>query len=229
LNILLEDDSIVLIDKPVGVPTIPERLDAQGACARKAVEDLVGQKLLVVHRLDKEVSGLLLFAKTPEAHRFLSLEFEHRRVSKTYLSLLWGYMEQSSGLIDKPIRQYGSGRMGVDEDQGKPSQTEYQVVERWKDLTLVEASPRTGRRHQLRVHFYSQGPPTAGDRRYHLPKWTEQVPRLMLHAWKLRIRHPSGKYVEVECPPPPAFEDVLASFRQQAYHGIGVKAAAGLN
>jgi RluA family pseudouridine synthase len=229
LNILLEDDSIVLIDKPVGIPTIPERLDAQGACVKKTLEDRIGQKLLVVHRLDKEVSGLLLFAKTPEAHRFLSLEFEHRRVSKTYLALLWGYMEQSSGLIDKPIRQYGSGRMGVDEDQGKPSQTEYQVVERWKDLTLVEASPRTGRRHQLRVHFYSQGHPIAGDRRYHMPKWTELVPRLMLHAWKLRIRHPSGKYVEVQCPPPQAFEDVLAGFRQQAYHGIGVKAAATLS
>lgn len=228
MKILLEDESIVLIDKPVGIPTIPERLDAQGACIKKTLEDTLGQKLLVVHRLDKEVSGLLIFAKTNEAHRFLNLEFEHRRVSKTYLALLWGYMEQSSGLIDKPIRQYGSGRMGIDEDQGKPSQTEYQVVERWKDLTLVEASPRTGRRHQLRVHFYSQGHPIVGDRRYNLPKWTESVPRLMLHAWKLKIRHPSGKYIEVECPAPPAFEDVLTSFRQKAYHGVGIKATAPL-
>ena len=229
MKILLEDESIVLIDKPVGIPTIPERLDAQGSCIKKSLEETLGQKLLVVHRLDKEVSGLLIFAKTPEAHRFLNLEFEHRRVSKTYLALLRGYMEQSSGVIDKPIRQYGSGRMGIDEDQGKPSQTEYQVVERWKDLTLVEASPRTGRRHQLRVHFYSQGHPIVGDRRYHLAKWAESVPRLMLHAWKLRIRHPSGKYVEVECPPPPAFEEVLTSFRLQAYHGVGVKAVVGLS
>lgn len=228
MKILLEDESIVLIDKPVGIPTIPERLDARGACIKKTLEDTLGQKLLVVHRLDKEVSGLLIFAKTPEAHRFLNLEFEHRRVSKTYLALLWGYMEQSSGVIDKPIRQYGSGRMGIDEDQGKPSQTDYQVVERWKDLTLVEASPRTGRRHQLRVHFYSQGHPIVGDRRYNLPKWTEAIPRLMLHAWRLRIRHPSGRYIEVECPAPQAFEDVLASFRQQAYHGVGVRAVASL-
>lgn len=229
MKILLEDESVVLIDKPVGIPTIPERLDAQGFCVKKNLEDTLGQKLLVVHRLDKEVSGLLIFAKTPEAHRFLNLEFEHRRVSKTYLALLWGYMEQSSGVIDKPIRQYGSGRMGIDDDQGKPSQTEYQVVERWKDMTLVEASPRTGRRHQLRVHFYSQGHPIVGDRRYNLPKWTESVPRLMLHAWRLRIRHPSGKYIEVECPAPPAFEDVLTSFRRQAYHGVGIKAVAGLS
>ena len=192
MKILLEDESIVLIDKPVGIPTIPERLDAQGVCIKKTLEESLGQKLLVVHRLDKEVSGLLIFAKTPEAHRFLNLEFEHRRVSKTYLALLWGYMEQSAGVIDKPIRQYGSGRMGIDDDQGKPSQTEYQVVERWKDLTRVEASPRTGRRHQLRVHFYSQGHPIVGDQRYNLPNWKETVPRLMLHAWKLRIRHPLG-------------------------------------
>ena len=92
MKILLEDESIVLIDKPVGIPTIPERLDAQGDCVKKTLEDTLGQKLLVVHRLDKEVSGLLIFAKTPEAHRFLNLEFEHRRVSKTYLALLWGYM-----------------------------------------------------------------------------------------------------------------------------------------
>jgi len=229
LKILLEDESIVLIDKPVGIPTIPERLDAQGTCVKKTLEETIGQKLFVVHRLDKEVSGLLVFAKTPEAHKFLNLEFEHRRVSKTYLALLWGYMEKSSGLIDKPIRQYGSGRMGIDEDQGKPSQTEYQVVERWKDLTLVEASPRTGRRHQLRVHFYSQGHPIVGDRRYHMPKWTETVPRLMLHAWKLRIRHPAGRYVEVECPAPPAFEEILATFRQKAFHGVGIKAVAGLS
>jgi len=228
LKILLEDESIVLIDKPVGIPTIPERLDAQGSCIKKTLEDTIGQKLLVVHRLDKEVSGLLIFAKTTEAHRFLNLEFEHRRVSKTYLSLLWGYMEQSSGLIDKPIRQYGSGRMGIDEDQGKPSQTEYQVVERWKDLTLVEASPRTGRRHQLRVHFYSHGHPIVGDRRYHMARWSESVPRLMLHAWKLRIRHPSGRYLEMECPASAPFEDVLTSYRQQAFHGVGVRVAASL-
>jgi RluA family pseudouridine synthase len=229
LKILLEDESIVLIDKPVGIPTIPERLDSRGECIKKTLEETVGQRLFVVHRLDKEVSGVMVFAKNAEVHRFLNLEFEHRRVSKTYLSLLWGYMEKSSGVIDKPIRQYGSGRMGIDEDQGKPSQTEYQVVERWKDLTLVEASPRTGRRHQIRVHFYSEGHPIVGDRRYHLPKWTETIPRLMLHAWKLRIRHPSGRYVEMLCPPPPAFEEVLAGFRQQAYHGIGVKAVAGLS
>jgi len=228
LNVLFEDEAIIVIDKPAGIPTIPERLDAQGACVKKTLEDALGVKLLVVHRLDKEVSGLLVFAKTPEAHRFLNLEFEHRRVAKTYLALLWGYMEQSSGIIDRPIRQYGSGRMGIDEDQGKPSQTEYQVVERWKDMTLVAASPRTGRRHQLRVHFYSLGHPIAGDRRYHLPRWGEELPRLMLHAWKLRIRHPSGRYLEVECPAPAQFEDILTSYRQKAFHGVGVRVAASL-
>ncbi|MEI8093697.1 MAG: RNA pseudouridine synthase [Spirochaetales bacterium] len=228
MKILLEDDSVVVIDKPVGISTIPERLDPQGACIRKSVEEAIGQKLLVVHRLDKEVSGVLVFAKTAEAHRFLSMEFEHHRVAKTYLALLWGYLEQSVGLIDKPIRQFGSGRMGIDDDQGKASQTEYQVIERWKDLTLVEAMPKTGRRHQLRVHFYSAGHPIVGDRRYHLPRWTEQLPRLMLHSHKLRIRHPSGKFLEVESPPPVAFEDILTSFRQQAYHGVGIKAVAGL-
>ena len=228
MKILLEDDSVVVIDKPVGISTSPERIDPQGACERKSLEDTVGQKLLVVHRLDKEVSGALVFAKTPEAHRFMSMEFEHHRVSKTYLALVWGYLEQSVGLIDKPIRQFGSGRMGIDDDQGKASQTEYQVIERWKDMTLVEAMPKTGRRHQLRVHFYSMGHPIVGDRRYHLPRWTEQVPRLMLHSNKLRIRHPSGRFLEVESAPPDAFEEILTGYRQQAFHGVGIKAVAGL-
>ena len=228
MKILLEDDSVVVIDKPVGISTSPERLDPQGACVRKSLEDTVGQKLLVVHRLDKEVSGALVFAKTPEAHRFMSMEFEHHRVSKTYLALVWGYLEQSVGLIDKPIRQFGSGRMGIDDDQGKASQTEYQVIERWKDMTLVEAMPKTGRRHQLRVHFYSMGHPIVGDRRYHLPRWTEQVPRLMLHSHKLRIRHPSGRFLEVESAPPDAFEEILTGYRRQAFHGVGINAVAGL-
>ncbi len=171
---------------------------------QRALEAERGEKLFVVHRLDKEVSGLLLFARDAATHRTLSMAFEHRRVHKTYLGLAHGLLRGDT-TIDKPIAEFGSGRMGVDERRGKPSRTEARVLERYQKQTLVEAHPITGRRHQLRVHFYAIGHALCGDPRY--GDLTEQAkwPRLMLHA--IRLVLPDN--VTIECPPPASFQAVL--------------------
>lgn len=214
ISILYEDEHLVAVDKPAGIATIPERLDPQIPCLRKLLEAQLGRELWVVHRLDKEVSGLILFAKTAQAHRFLNIELENREASKTYQALVWGELSLDEGRIDKPIREFGSGRMGVDEKSGKPSTTLFQVLDRHSAWSLVSLQPLTGRRHQLRVHLYSLGHPIVGDPVYGEKTLQRQQRRLMLHSWKLRIKHPLGSWFECECPVPELFTEVLEEFRQ---------------
>jgi len=202
LPILFEDANLVVVDKPIGLSSIPER-DLAVPSAQKLVEAERGERLFVVHRLDKEVSGILVFARDEQTHRTLSLAFEQRRVHKTYLALAHGVLA-SDGVIDKPIAQFGSGRMGVHEKKGKPSRTEYSIVERFARHTLVHAHPVTGRRHQLRVHFYAIGHALVGDPRYGDATEQAKWPRLMLHALRITIE---GR--TIECPPPALFTDQL--------------------
>jgi tRNA pseudouridine32 synthase / 23S rRNA pseudouridine746 synthase len=173
---------------------------------QRLLEQERGEKLFVVHRLDKEVSGLLVFARDAATHRTLSMAFEQRRVHKTYLALAHGLIAKDV-TIDKPIAEFGSGRMAVDERRGKPSRTEVHVVDRYARHTLLEAHPITGRRHQLRVHLYSIGHALSGDPRYGDLNEQAKWPRLMLHA--LRVVLPDN--VTIECPPPPSFQDVLSN------------------
>jgi len=146
-----------------------------------------------VHRLDKEVSGVMLYALHPEAHRFLNNAFEKREVHKTYQALVHGVLVEDQGVIMRPIREFGSGRMGVDDLKGKPSETWFTVIKRTDRFTLVELSPQTGRRHQLRVHLYSIGHPIVGDTRYGEKALQQGFPRLMLTSTGIDLTLPSGK------------------------------------
>ena len=202
IPILHEDAEIVVVDKPIGISSIPER-DLAVPSVQRSLEASRGERLFVVHRLDKEVSGILVFARNEQTHRTLSLAFEQRRVHKTYVALAHGVIK-ADGVIDKPIAQFGSGRMGVHEKKGKPSRTEFRVVERYTAHTLVHAHPLTGRRHQLRVHFYAIGHALCGDPRYGDANESTKWPRLMLHALRLELE---GR--TIECPPPAAFTDQL--------------------
>lgn len=201
------DDDIAVFDKPPGLASIPERNPAS-ACLLYQVEAALGQKLFIVHRLDKEVSGLILFARHAAAHRYLNACFAGRTVAKRYLLLALGRIAGDQGRIDGAIRAYGSGRMGIDPAQGKPSLTEYRVRQRFTGSTLVQAYPHTGRRHQLRVHFYSIGHPIAGDPRYGDAAGAAW-PRLMLHAESLAFTTAAGTPLEFSAPPPPSFTAVL--------------------
>jgi RluA family pseudouridine synthase len=205
MRVLYEDAHLVAVDKPEGLSSIPER-DLSVPSAQKLLEAERDEKLFVVHRLDKEVSGLLVFARDAETHRALSIAFEQRLVHKTYLALAHGTIAADRGLIDEPIAEFGSGRMGVHAIKGKPSETEWKVIERFRDTTLVEAHPRTGRRHQIRVHLYAIGHPLVGDPRYgDKPAAGE---RLMLHGRSLSVTL-AGEKLELACEPPESFQRVV--------------------
>lgn len=209
--ILFDNDDYIAVDKPEGVVSLAEA--GRGGLPELLKERHPG-KLYPVHRLDKEASGVIVFAKSPEAHRHLNREFDRRLVRKTYLLVLQGRLRTRKGKIDTPIREFGSGRMGVDRARGKASLTEYEVVEILKDYTVVKAVPLTGRRHQLRVHFYSIGHPVVGDRRYGERRAQQAYPRLLLHALSLAFRLPSGEEVSIEAPVPPSFSRQLEALHR---------------
>jgi tRNA pseudouridine32 synthase/23S rRNA pseudouridine746 synthase len=199
VRVLFESDEILAVDKPAGVVSAAQA--GQGG-----LPELVGRvypgRLFPVHRLDKEVSGVILFAKTASAHRHLNGEFERRNVRKTYLAVCHGVIAKNRGVINAPIREFGSGRMGVDRERGKPASTEFKVVERRNGFTVVHAYPLTGRRHQIRVHLYSIGHPVVGDRKYGNGEVQKEFPRLMLRALSIEFTSPSGGRLTIEAPPP---------------------------
>lgn len=205
--ILFEDGQVIVVDKPAGLASIPERTPG-----RESVLSLLKAsrgRLYVVHRLDKEASGVMVFAKNASAHKSLNEQFSGRTVRKEYVALVHGRIDGERGVIDKPLRQFGSGRIGVDEQAGKDCVTEYQVTERFRDFTLVRAYPLTGRQHQIRVHFYSFGHPIVGDRLYGERSVQGKYPRLMLHAERLSFNLPTGERMTLEAPLPELFRKTL--------------------
>jgi tRNA pseudouridine32 synthase/23S rRNA pseudouridine746 synthase len=208
IPILFEDDDIIAVNKPEGRAAIPER-DPRRESLIASLSVQLQRKLFVVHRIDKEVSGVILFAKNASAHRWLNEQFSGRTIRKTYLALTHGSIKRRTGTIEKPLRQFGSGRVGVDTAQGKVSSTTFEVVTRFLSHTLVHADPHTGRRHQIRVHLYSIGHPVVGDLRYGDKQMQSAFPRLMLHALSIELRLPSGEGIAVEAPVPQSFRAVL--------------------
>lgn len=230
-EIIHEDESIVVVSKAAGVLTIPDRYQPEKYNLFDQLNRQFG-KVFVVHRLDKETSGILLFAKTEEAHRHLSQQFENRTVRKYYLALLDGELPEGEGKIEKPLapHQHHPERMVV-KPKGKPSLTIYRVLERFRSFTAVEAQILTGRTHQIRVHFQSIGYPLAVDaiygkrselflsefkkKNFTLGKNKEERPlisRSTLHAQRIAFQHPrTGKQVEFEAPLP---KDLRATLNQ---------------
>lgn len=212
LPILFEDEDLVAVDKPEGLATIPEGKPGR-ICLLTLLQPAFPERLYIVHRLDKEASGVVLLAKNAAAHRFLCRQFESRQVIKTYLALVHGIMPEDAGRIDRPIRQFGSGRMGVDWQRGKACLTEFTVLERLKGYTLLKVHPITGRRHQIRVHLYSLGHPIVGDLRYGDVQVQRAFPRLMLHALEVTCQLTSGYRVTITAPLPASFQAVIANLK----------------
>lgn len=183
-RILYEDTELICVDKPIGVAAIAERDQSAPHLLQQLCEQF-GQKLYVVHRLDKEVSGAILYARTADAHRRLNDLFAGRLVQKTYIALVHGHPQPSSGIIERPIRECGSGRMAIDDRRGKPSLTRYKILEQRHGISLLEVHPHTGRRHQIRVHLYSIDHPIIGDVRYGDKIQQNAYPRLMLHCHRM--------------------------------------------
>ncbi|MDP2036020.1 MAG: RluA family pseudouridine synthase [Ignavibacteria bacterium] len=186
LEILYEDNDIIAVNKPEGLASIHD-----SAGEKEDLQTLLSErcklKVFVVHRLDKEVSGVIIYAKNAATHKLLNKQFAERTVKKSYVALVHGKMMKDEGSINKPIREFGSGRMGIDEAKGKPSKTVYKVIKKYPSYTLIELNPTTGRRHQLRVHLYYIGNSMVGDVRYGEKAVQEKYPRLMLHAKELVV------------------------------------------
>jgi len=211
-RVLFENDDILAVDKPVGVVSLSE---AGKGGLPELLRGIYGGRLFPVHRLDREASGVIVFAKNAAMHRHLNSEFDRRSVRKTYLALTHGIIAPNRGTVNKPIREFGSGRMGVDPKGGKPSSTEFKVEERFKGYTLVRAFPLTGRRHQIRVHLYSLGHPIVGDLKYGEKAAQEKFPRLMLHALEIEFALPGGERLKIAAPVPESFEAVVKVIRER--------------
>ena len=148
---------------------------------------------LLVHRLDRDTSGVMAFALTPHAQRHLGLQFEKRQVRKTYVARVWGTMKEESGTVDLPLIVDWPNRplQMVDYENGKPAQTDWKVLRSDGETTRVRLTPLTGRSHQLRVHMREIGHPILGDPLYAEGR-VRDYPRMMLHSEELRLRHPEG-------------------------------------
>ena len=208
LRIIHEDERLVVVDKPAGVATAPGGGIGAGESMQEQVATHLRTRAFLVHRLDRETSGVILFAKTAESHRLLSRQFEDRAVAKRYLALVDGHLKGGIGSIAVPLLEFGSGRVGVD-PAGKEATTLWALRERLTDADLLEVTPITGRRHQIRVHLYSIGHPILGDTRYGDDLPVGGAPRLMLHALELVLA--DGLSIRAE--PPADFMEVAASRR----------------
>jgi len=194
-KILFEDQNIIAIEKPEGLAAISEN-DLSIETLHSLLSKNYSQKIFIVHRIDKEVSGIILFAKNSKAHHILNEQFSKREIDKTYLALVIGNVEKN-GTIKSPIREFGSGRMGIDFSNGKKSITEFEVVKRYSNHTLLKINLITGRRHQIRVHLYSIGHPIAGDLRYGDKEVQSKYSRIMLHSHKIVFKNINGQRIEI--------------------------------
>jgi tRNA pseudouridine32 synthase / 23S rRNA pseudouridine746 synthase len=218
IPVLFEDRNIVAVEKPIGLASIPER-DSSKESVLTGMERQLSRKLYIVHRLDKDASGVLLFAKNSDTHAFLNEQFAGRTVDKTYAAVVHGLVAEEKRTIEAPLRQFGSGRMGVDVVQGKPSATAFEVVSRFDGLTLVHAHPITGRRHQIRVHCYHMGHPIAGDPLYGDRTLQRNYSRLLLHAIRIAFNTRTGKKITVESRLPAEFL-AIASVKSPAFQPV---------
>lgn len=188
---LFENDRVLVIDKPAGRNVIPGRGEDAAGSLRADWEKILGCGLWVVHRLDRDTSGVLVFAKDAEAHRVWCAGFANRRVRKTYMAIVRGSIPLE-GRLTAPLRAFGSGRVAPD-PRGKPCETLYRTRSRGREAQVLEVVPVTGRRHQIRAHLTAAGAPVYGDRLYGPPpRPVGGAPRLMLHAHRLEFAEAPG-------------------------------------
>jgi 23S rRNA pseudouridine955/2504/2580 synthase len=217
--LLLEDDALMAIDKPAGVAVHGGSGVSFGVIEQLRQARPLAKLLELVHRLDRETSGILLVAKKRSALKHVQDQFRERETGKTYLALVQGQWPEKLKVIDSALHKFllpdGERRVRVtsnDDPDGMRSITLVKVAERWDTCTLLEVTIKTGRTHQIRVHLASQGHPIAGDDKYGDFEWNKALQkqglkRMFLHAWRLQFTHPAtGKRVELMSNLPPELQ-----------------------
>ncbi len=214
MNILHSDDHILILDKPAGLPVLPDGWQKDAPYLVKMLEAEYG-KIWIVHRLDKVTSGVMIFARTADAHRDLNIQFEKHTVSKIYHALVEGNPRWDEHTARHPLHvNVGhKHRTIVDNRDGKPSVTNFRVLERFARACLLEAVPETGRTHQVRVHAAALGHPLLADSAYG-SRVNEGLSRPALHAQSLTFQHPASREtVTFTAPYPEDFASALSRLR----------------
>lgn len=192
------------MNKPSGLLSVPGKAENHRDCLEFRLREIYPE-LLLIHRLDHPTSGVMVFARNAPAQRHIGMQFEKRYTTKTYIARVWGQVMGETGHINLPLicDWPNRPRQMVCFENGKPSQTDWRVVDRNSDATRLKLFPRTGRSHQLRVHCLAIGHPILGDSFYAHDEALGAAPRLQLHAESLKIRHPDGgDWLEVKSPCP---------------------------
>ncbi|MEO0402612.1 MAG: pseudouridine synthase [Pseudomonadota bacterium] len=203
LVVLHDDAEMLVIDKPSGLLSVPGKGEHLADCLIARVQAVWPQALLV-HRLDRDTSGVMVFGLTAHAQRFLSKQFELRAAKKTYVARVWGRLTPKTGRVDLPLIVDWPNRpkQHVNHETGKPAVTDWRVLRDSEAESRVRLMPKTGRSHQLRVHMLALGHPILGDPFYATGP-ARAFERLMLHSEELRIKHPdSAKMMRFRAPPP---------------------------
>jgi len=211
---LWSDETLFVVNKPAGLLVIPGGYGEEDN-VRQMLESDYG-RVWIVHRLDRHTSGVLVVARTAHAHRALNTQFEEHRVHKTYHALVNGVPRWDRLTIDRPLQPNGDRRhRTVVSERGKPSRTEVQVLERFAECALVEATPKTGRTHQIRAHLAASGYPIVADRLYRGQLLASQsIDRPALHALSIEFNHPTTqKTVRFEAPYPADLASTLDQLR----------------
>ncbi len=220
--IFWENDDYIAVDKPGNLSTLQDRDSNFNllSLARKTDENIK-----VCHRLDKETSGILIFAKNDEAYRHMAIQFEHRKVCKVYHAVVMENTNFAHEVIDKPIFITGSGRVKIDKRKGKKAVTEVTTIKNYHHHSLIMCQPHTGKKHQIRIHLASVGHPIVSDRLYggadvylssykrgYKTKEIEERPlirRMALHAYAIEFKDLGGKKIALEIPYPKDFRVLI--------------------
>jgi tRNA pseudouridine32 synthase / 23S rRNA pseudouridine746 synthase len=211
IKLVFADDHLLVINKPAGLLSLPDGYDPRLPSVRPLLEPAWGP-LWVVHRLDKDTSGIFLLARSADAHRHLSQQFENHQVRKIYHALVLGVPAWDQIESRAPLRA-GVGRRKrtvIDSRGGKPAQTFFRIQRRFASAALIQAEPRTGRTHQIRAHLYGLGYPVLSDPLYGDQTISTAISRLALHAFCLELFHPAnGERLSLEAVYPSDFTQAL--------------------
>ena len=212
IETVYENDDVIVLNKPCGLLSVSGGASLNNQNLLSLLKQSL-KEVYILDRLDKDISGLIIFAKNKKTYKHFIALSESGRMIKKYYAVIEGRFEKRKGEINKPVKRGGSGRMSV-HFNGKPSITKYFTLRSLKGAALMELSPLTYTRHQLRVHLYYMKHPIIGDKLYGDLKKQENYLRIMLHSARLEFEMPDGKKLKLKKDPPKEFMDILETLEQ---------------